>query len=154
MKATHTPADSAVQSTYLVLPSDINALGTAFGGRILQWMDIAAGISAWRHCGRPAVTVAVDQIHFARPIHVGDVVVIHAQVNHTGKTSLEVGVRVEREQAAPRSRQHCLSGYFLFVAVDKTGRPVPVPPLVPQTEEEKRRFAEAAARRKMRQKHT
>ncbi|OGQ79634.1 MAG: hypothetical protein A2289_10370 [Deltaproteobacteria bacterium RIFOXYA12_FULL_58_15] len=144
------PSQSFVESTHLVLPSDTNAVGGTFGGRIMQWMDIAAGISAGRHCGRPALTVAVDELHFARPIHLGDVVVVRAQVNHAGKSSMEVGVEVEREHAGSLVREHCLSGYFIFVAVDDQGRPMNVPPMEPQTEEEKRRFEDALRRRSRR----
>lgn len=145
--APRAPADSAVEATHLVLLPDTNALGTAFGGRIMQWMDIAAGIAAKRHCGGVAVTVAVDDMHFARPIRLGDVVVVRARVNHTGHSSMEVGVRVERETERYNTREHCLSGYFTFVAVNAKGRPRAVPPVVPQTGDDKRRFANAVKRR-------
>jgi len=141
------PSDSAVEATQLVLPPDINTHGTAFGGRIMQWMDIAAGISAARHSGQPVVTAAVDELQFERPIRMGNVVIIKACVNYTGRSSMEVGVRVEREEATTREREHCLSGYFTFVAVDAGGSPIPVEPVEPETEIEKRRFDAAAARR-------
>ena len=138
---------SAVEATYIVLPGDTNALGTAFGGKILQWMDIAAAVAAGRHCGGPTVTLAVDELTFAQPIRMGDVVSIRAAVNYAGRTSLEVGIRVERESLRTHAREHCLSGYFTFVGVDELGRPTPVPPLQTDTEVERRRFLAAERRR-------
>lgn len=141
------PQDSAVETTHLVLPPDTNQHGTAFGGIIMQWMDIAAGIAATRHCHGQVVTAAVDEIVFERPIRLGDVVLVRASVNFTGRTSLEVGVRVDREDAETGAHEHCLSGHFTFVAIDDAGRPVPVPPITPETDIEKRRYAAAEARR-------
>jgi acyl-CoA hydrolase len=146
----HRPSDSAVEATHLVLPSDTNAHGTAFGGKVMQWMDIAAGIAGGRHSGKSVVTLAVDDLHFERPIHLGDVVIIRSMVNHAGSTSMEVGVRVDREEPTTRRQEHCLSGYFIFVAVDPHGRPVPVPTLTPSTPEEQRRFDNAVRRRERR----
>lgn len=144
------PRDSSVETTHVVLPPDTNSHGTAFGGRVMQWMDIAAGIAAWRHFGGPVVTVAVDDLHFAEPIRVGDVVSIRAQVNHAGRSSMEVGIRVEREEAKSGTRHHCLTGYFIFVGVDDDGKPIPVPPIEPVTDDEKRRFENAVRRRQHR----
>ena len=146
MEAVHSAA-SRVETTHMVQPPDTNHHGSAFGGMIMQWMDIAAAISAMRHCREPVVTVAVDDLHFARSIRLGDVVVINAQVNHTGKTSMEVGVRVERENQKTREREHCLTGYFTFVAVDSDNRPIPVAPLKTEGEDDKRRFEDAERRR-------
>ena len=144
------PADSEVETTHSVLPPDTNHHGTAFGGKIMQWMDITAGIAAVRHCREPVVTVAVDDMHFAQPIRLGDVVILKACVNHTGRTSMEVGVRVEREKIKTREREHCLTGYFTFVAVDTQSRPIPVPPIKTETDNEQRRFENAEARRQKR----
>jgi len=149
-KKFRSPSDSAVEATHLVLPQDTNALGTAFGGKIMEWMDIAAAVAAGRHVAGPVVTVAVDDMHFSQPIRLGDVVVIHASVNHTGRTSMEVGVKVDREDSATLRREHCLSGYFTFVGVDKNGRPIPIPQLTPQTDSEKRRYENAELRRQHR----
>ena len=146
------PSDSAVHATHLVLPPDTNPHGTAFGGRIMQWMDIAAGIAASRHCAGPVVTVAVDDLHFARPIRMGDVVMVSSRVNHAGTSSMEVGVRVDSEDAATRYSQHCLSGYFIFVAIDSNGMPVEVPPIEPESDAEKRQFENAIRRRQRRLK--
>lgn len=144
------PSDSAVETTHLVLPPDTNHHGTAFGGIIMQWMDIAAGIAAARHCRTPVVTVAVDDLLFARPIRVGDVVIIKGCVNYAGKTSMEVGIRVDREDAKSREPEHCLTGYFTFVAIDQDGQPVAVPQVVPDTPTEKRRYEAARVRREER----
>jgi len=144
------PTDSAVETTHIVQPPDSNFHGTLFGGRIMAWMDMAAAISASRHCRESCVTVAVDDLVFERAIRVGDVVMVRAQVNHTGRTSMEVGVKVFREHPKTREREHCLTGYFTFVSVDREGRPIPVPPVVPTTDDETRRFENAEARRKER----
>ena len=120
-----------VETTHVVLPPDTNAYGSAFGGQIMAWMDIIAGICAARHCKGPAVTVSVDELVFAKPIRLGDIVVLKANLNLTGRTSMEVGVRVESENAHTGQIEHCLSGYFTFVAVDAEGKPVEVPGLNP-----------------------
>lgn len=138
-----------VETTHMVLPPDTNSLGTAFGGRIMEWMDVAAAIAAGRYAKGAVVTAAVDDLHFAEPIRLGDVVVIWAKVNFTGKTSMEVGVRVERENQVGE-RAHGLSGYFTFVAVSESGKPVPVHPLTPQTKDEIRRYRAAEVRRQRR----
>lgn len=145
-----TPEASAVETTHLVLPPDTNAHGTAFGGRIMEWMDITASISAGRHCRQPAVTANVDDLTFERPIRLGDIVVVRARVNYAGRTSMEVGIRVEREERASGRREHCLTGYFTFVAVGPDGKPAAVPPIEPETEVDKRRFQDALARRQVR----
>jgi len=141
------PSNSSVQSTRLVMPTDANTLGSAFGGYIMSEMDILAGICAGRHCELPVVTVAIDELVFKRPIRVGDVVEIKATVNYTGSTSMEVGVKVERTDGLTYTTEHCLSGYFTFCAIDRNGKPVPVPEIYPQTEDEVRRFEEAKIRR-------
>lgn len=141
---------STVETTHIVLPSDTNALGTAFGGKIMEWMDIAAAVAAGRHCAGPVVTAAVDDMHFMLPIRLGDVVIVRASVNFAGRSSLEVGVRVEREEPSTRIVQHCLSAYFTFVAVDNNGRPIAVPSIAPATPLEHQRFAAAKARRERR----
>ena len=144
------PSDSKVDTTHLVLPPDTNHHGTAFGGKIMQWMDVAAGIAAARHGRKPVVTLSVDALHFERPIRLGDVVVLTASVNHTGRTSMEVGVRVDRENPITRQHEHCLTGYFTFVAVDEAGKPQPIAPVEPETPDEQRRFEDAARRREQR----
>jgi acyl-CoA hydrolase len=146
---------SRVEMTQLVLPGDTNSLGTAFGGRIMAWIDIAAGIAAGRHCGGPVVTASADDVHFIRPIHQGHVVVLRAQVNFVGTTSMEVGVRVEGERWGGH-RYHALTAYTTFVALDSAGRPRPVRKLLLESDEERRRVEEAGSRvadRRARREH-
>jgi acyl-CoA hydrolase len=131
--------------TQLVLPGDTNSLGTAFGGRIMAWIDIAAGISAGRHSGGPVVTASADDVHFIRPIRQGHVVVLKAQVNFVGTTSMEVGVRVEGEKWGGE-RYHALSAYTTFVALDAEGRPRPVRKVLFEGAADLRRAEEAGKR--------
>lgn len=145
------PTDSGTVATHLVLPGDTNAHHTAFGGKIMEWMDITASVAAMRHCGTPCVTASVDDLSFERPIRMGDIVILKACVNYTGHTSMEVGVRVESEHPQTHVREHALSGYFTFVAVDADGKPMAVPPVQARTEQETRR-AKAAQARQMRRR--
>ncbi|HVE77469.1 MAG TPA: acyl-CoA thioesterase [Gemmatimonadaceae bacterium] len=132
-----------------MMPHDANNLGHVFGGAILSMMDKTAAVAAIRHSRSACVTVSIDRVDFREPIHVGDLVLMKASVNFVGRTSMEVGVRVEAEDMPTGRRRHTNSCYLTFVAVDRDGRPVEVPPLVPETDVERRRF-EAAARRRRR----
>jgi acyl-CoA hydrolase len=142
--------ESAAEFNHLVLPQDTNALGTIFGGRVMEWVDIAAAIVATRHCRRVAVTASMDALNFINPIKLGDIVILKASINFTHKTSMEVGVRIESED--PRTGQRCqtASAYLTFVALDDQGKPTPVPPVRCDTSEEKRRFEEGKRRREER----
>lgn len=142
------PSSSRVEMTEIVLPSDANALGSAFGGRIMQWIDIAAAVSARRHSRAVAVTASIDSLHFERPIMQGDVVVLRAAVNRAWHTSLEVGVRLEGESLDERF--HAATAYLTFVAIDSEGRRLPVPPIRPESDDERRRYEKAAQRREQR----
>ncbi len=146
---------SRVEMTQLVLPGDTNSLGTAFGGRIMAWLDIAAGISAGRHSAGPVVTASVDDLHFIRPIRQGHVVVLKAQVNYVGTSSMEVGVRIEGERWGGE-RYHALTAYTTFVALDEDRRPRPARKILLESDEDRRRAREAAARmaaRRARREH-
>lgn len=143
-------ADSSVIMTEIVLPSDTNALGTIFGGKVMAWIDIAAAIAAGRHARKVVVTASIDALHFLAPVKVGHVVHIRARVNYASRTSMEVGVRVDSENPLTGELTHTATAYTTFVALDHLGRPSPVPPLVPKTSEEKRRFEEARRRREAR----
>ncbi|HSJ63598.1 MAG TPA: acyl-CoA thioesterase [Gemmatimonadaceae bacterium] len=132
-----------------MMPQHANNLGHVFGGVILAMMDKAAAVAAIRHARMSCVTVSVDRVDFREPIHVGDLVVMKSSVNYVGRTSLEVGVRIEAEDMIGGSRRHTNSCYLTFVAVDRNGRPMPVPPVIPETEVERRRY-EAAQRRRER----
>ena len=132
------------------MPQDANVLGHVFGGAIMSIMDKCAAVAAIRHARRACVTASVDRIDFREPVRVGDLVVMRASVNFAGRTSMEVGVRVETEDMISGVRRHTNSCYLTFVAVDRSGRPVTVPQVVPETEEEKRRFEAAKERRRRR----
>ena len=130
-------------------PLDVNLLGTVHGGVIMKFVDDVAGVVASRHSGGPAVTAAMDEMVFLQPVHVGDLVYAHAQVNWTGRTSMEIGVRVVAEpwNQAGVAPTRVATAYVAFVAVDSEGKPRPVPAVAPETEEDRRRFAEAEIRR-------
>ncbi len=142
--------DSHALMTELVLPNDTNQLGVLLGGRLMHWIDIVAAISARRHSGYVCVTASVDKIEFHHPIRLGEVVTLRACVNRAFRTSMEVGVRVTAEGLRPFSRQTANEAFLTFVAVDELGRPAPVPPIVPETEEEKKNYDEALSRREIR----
>ena len=145
-----TVRESQHETSEIMMPQDANILGPVFGGAVLAMMDKAAAVAAIRHARRPCVTVSIDRVDFKEPIHVGDLVVMKASVNYAGRTSMEVGVRVETEDMISGVRRHTNSAYLTFVAIDRNGRPIDVPELMPETAEERRRFAAAQARRRRR----
>jgi acyl-CoA hydrolase len=141
---------SQVFMTELVLPNDTNQLGNLLGGRLMHWIDIAAAISAQRHSGRVCVTASVDELNFHLPIKLGEVVTLQASVNRAFRTSMEVGVLVTAQGIRDDSERRANNAYLTFVALDEKGQPYPVPPIVPETDDDKRRFDEALARRQLR----
>jgi len=147
-----TPRDSAVEMTQLILPGDANILGAVFGGTVMAWVDIAGAIAARRHSKHLSVTASVDALAFVSPMYVGHIANIRAMVNWTGKTSMEVGVRVDGEDPDTGLRYHTLTAYLTYVAINKKRKPVKVPPITPETPEEKRRFDNAVKRRAARLK--
>jgi acyl-CoA hydrolase len=146
-------AESQVTLVQLMEITDANLLGLVHGGVVMKLVDTAAGLAAMKHCGGPAVTVAMDEMSFLAPVHVGDTVTVLASVNDAGNTSLEVGVSVESEQVLTGKRTHTSSAYLVFVALDEDGKPRPVPPLVAETEVQRRRQREAKIRRETRMSH-
>ena len=138
------------ETSEIMMPQHANVLGHVFGGVILSMMDKTAAVAAIRHARGNCVTVSVDRVDFREPIHVGDLVVMHASVNYAGRTSMEVGVRVEAENLISGVRRHTNSCYVTFVAIDRNGRPVEVPQVIPETEIERRRYAAAVERRRRR----
>jgi acyl-CoA hydrolase len=148
-----TPGASRVVMTETVLPQDGNALGTAFGGRIAQWIDIAAAIACQRHCRHRVVTASMDDLHFLQPIRVGMIVELRAQVNAAFRTSMEAGVRIESEDPLTGERRHACTAFLTFVAQDDDGKPVEVPPLDLETAEDRQRHADAHERRAIRLEH-
>jgi acyl-CoA hydrolase len=143
-------ADSQVEMTQLVLPNDTNTLGNLLGGRLMEWMDIAAAIAAQRHSNRICVTAAVDDLIFHQPIRLGEVVTLRSSVNRVFGTSLEVGVHVVAENQLTGDRKIANTAYLTFVALDESGIPVAVHPVIPQTTVEKRRYSAAQRRRDIR----
>jgi len=133
-----------------MMPQHANVLGNVFGGVVLSMMDTTAAVSAIRHARRVCVTVSVDRVDFREPIHVGDLLIMKSSVNFVGRTSMEIGVRVETENLLTGVRLHTNSCYLTFVAIDRNGTPVPVPPLQPETPDEIRRHDAARARRERR----
>ncbi len=146
----HTPRASRVETVQIVLPGLTNVHGTIFGGMLMQWIDIAAAVAAGRHAGGPVVTASMDRLHFMTPVHLGEVVTLQAQVNFAARTSMEVGVRVFAEGRPGTKRRQATRAYLTFVAIDDAGRPREIPPLTPQTADEKRRFKDAGLRRAVR----
>ncbi len=144
---------SRVEMTEMVLPNDVNIHGSVQGGRVMHFVDICGAIAANRHSGSGVVTAAVDEIEFLHPVPVGHLLVLKGCVNFASRTSMEVGVKVWSENARTGERLHTSSAYLTFVAVDRAGRPVPVPPALPETEEERRRYAGAERRRAVRLEH-
>ena len=133
-----------------MLPSDANAYGNIHGGIIMKHIDSAAGIVALRHVRGNAVTASIDRLDFHCPAYVGDLLMLKASVNLVGRTSMEVGVRVEAENLLTGDIRHPASAYLTFVALDMDGRPTPAPPYSPRTPDEMRRHEEALVRRQMR----
>ncbi len=132
------------------MPQHANNLGHVFGGVVLSMMDRTAAVSAIRHARITVVTASIDRVDFREPIHVGDLVVMKASVNFVGRTSMEVGVRVEAEDMLTGQRRHTNSAYLTFVAIDRNGRPVEIAQLVTESEEETRRAGAAQDRRRRR----
>jgi len=136
----------------LVLPNDANTLGNVLGGMVLHWVDLAAAVVAHRHCRSEAVTASIDQVSFLAPIRVGQLAVIQARMTDAGRTSMEIRVDVECEDLLTGKRNRTSTAYLTFVAIDKRGRPREVPPLIPETDEERREARAAKARRALRLK--
>jgi acyl-CoA hydrolase len=141
---------SHVEMTQLVLPNDTNVLGNLLGGRLMEWMDIAAAISAQRHSNRVCVTAAVDNLVFHQPIRLGEVVTLQASVNRVFGSSMEVGVNVTSENQLTGVRKTANTAYLTFVAISDAGTPEKVAPIHPETAAERRRFREALTRRNFR----
>jgi acyl-CoA hydrolase len=143
-------ADSVVTMTELVLPNHTNQLGNLLGGQLMHWIDICAALSAARHSNRVCVTASVDKIDFHHPIKLGNVVTLMASVNRAFNTSMEVGVKVFTESHKEGTRIHSNTAYLTFVSVDDDTKPVKTYEIVPETDEEKRRYDEALKRREAR----
>ena len=144
------PRETFSSTTRLVLPNDTNTLGNLMGGNLLHWMDVAAAISANRHCRRVVVTAAVNNVSFQKPIKLGDIVIIESQVTRSFKSSMEVYLEVFVESTLTGVKSRCNEAMYTFVAVDQQGAPIEVPKTVPETKEEEQRFDGALRRRQLR----
>ena len=142
--------ESKSEMTEIVLPNDANPLNALLGGRLMHWIDMAAAMAAHRHSRQYVVTASIDHLDFLVPVRVGDIVILRSSVNRVYRTSMEVGVKVWVENYHTESNQHVSSAYLTFVAVDATGRRVTVAPVIPETDEEKRRYEDALRRRELR----
>ncbi|MFZ5970228.1 MAG: acyl-CoA thioesterase [Bacteroidota bacterium] len=145
-----TPKESQVSMTELVLPNDTNTLNNLMGGRLMHWMDIVSAIAAQKHSNRIVVTASVDNISFKHPIRLGDVVTLKAKVTRAFNSSMEVRIDVAAENVPSGTLVESNSAYFTFVAVDQSGRPIDVPEVEPETEEEKELYNGALRRRQLR----
>ncbi len=145
------PSESAMSTARLMMPTDANILGNVFGGAIMRYMDEVAAIVAWRHAGMNSVTASIDRMNFYAPVYVGNLLILKAQVNYVGKTSMEIGVRIESQDPISGKTTHTGSSFVTYVALDSKGRPTPIPKVLPTTSEEKRRFKQALARRRLRE---
>ena len=141
------PNDSETVMSELMMPHHANIMGNVFGGVILSLVDHVAAVCAIRHSRKQCVTVSVDKVDFREPIHVGELITAMARVNFAGRTSMEVGVKIVAENVITGEQRHTNSCYVTYVALDDNGQPTPVPPVVPTTVDEKRRYERAAQRR-------
>lgn len=144
---------SRTELVEFVLPQDANALGTALGGRVMHFVDMAGAIAALRHCHAPVVTASIDHVDFRGPVQVGELMILKSSVNRTFRTSLEVGVKVFSENPLSGERRHTTSAYLTFVALDEERRPKVVPAVSCETDEDRRRYRQALTRRKARLAH-
>lgn len=142
--------DSQSEMAEIVLPNDANPLGALLGGRLMHWIDLAGALAAHRHSRNYVVTASVDHIDFLVPVRVGDLAILRSSVNRVFTTSMEVGVKVFVENYISDSAEHVASAYLTFVAIDREGNRLKVPAVVPETEEQKRRYDDAGRRREFR----
>lgn len=146
----HPVSYSRFESSALMMPQDENVRGHVFGGALLAMLDKTAAVCAMRHARKPCVTASIDRMDFRKPVMIGELVIMKASVNWVGRTSLEVGVRVESENILTGVRQHTNSAYTTFVAIDADGKPETVPSLLLETDDDRRRHAAAIERRRRR----
>ena len=142
--------ESASEYSELALPNDANGLGNMLGGKVMHLVDLAAAMAGMRHAHQPIVTASVDSLHFLHPVHIGELIILRSSVNRVFRSSMEVGVKVMTEKLLTGERLHTCSAYLTFVAVDREGRAIAVPPVIPETEDEIRRYGQAGERREYR----
>jgi acyl-CoA hydrolase len=146
------PSESRSQMTDIILPAQTNNHGTIFGGEVMSYVDRIASITAMRHSGLPVVTASFDSLDFLSPIRLGEMIILNASVTWTGRTSMEIMVTIEAEN--PRKQERRVTGvsFLTFVAVDENGRPIPIPPIEPETDEEKYQYELAKERAQLRKR--
>ncbi len=149
--AARTVASTQSEMTELILPNDTNVLGNLLGGRLMHFIDLTAAMAAYRHSRTYIVTAAMDHIDFIRPVRLGDLVTLKSSVNRAFTTSMEVGVKVWAEDTQTGKQSHVASAFLVFVAIDKEGKRVRVPQVIPETPDEKRHYADALLRREHRE---
>jgi len=132
------------------MPNDANGLGNVLGGKVMHLVDLAGAMAAIRHARKPAVTASVDSMHFLHPVRIGQLIVLRSSVNRVFRSSLEVGVKVETEELLTGIKLHTCSAYLTFVALDENRKATEIPPVIPESEEEQRRYREAGERREYR----
>ncbi|HUB34747.1 MAG TPA: acyl-CoA thioesterase [Bryobacteraceae bacterium] len=142
--------DSLSEYSEIALPNDANHFGNVLGGKVMHLVDLAAAMAGIRHARCPIVTAAVDSLRFLHPVRIGQLIVLRSSVNRVFRTSMEIGVKVETETLMTGEKLHTCSAYLTFVALDKEGKPAPIPPVIPETAEEQRRYREAGERREAR----
>jgi acyl-CoA hydrolase len=142
--------ESISEYSELALPNDANGLGNVLGGKVMHLVDLAAAMAAIRHARKPCVTASVDSLHFIHPVRIGQLIVLRSSVNRVFRTSMEIGVQVETETLFTGEKLHTCSAYLTFVALDENGHATEVPPVIPETEEELRRYRQAGERREYR----
>ena len=142
--------DSQSEMAEIVLPNDANPLGALLGGRLMHWIDLASAMAAHRHSRNYVVTASIDRIDFLVPVRVGDLVILRSSVNRVYHSSMEVGVKVFVENYIADTAQHVASAYLTFVAIDRSGNKLKVAPVIPETEEQQRRYDDAGRRREIR----
>lgn len=147
MLKSKTPKESEIEMREMVMPGDTNKHGTIFGGKVMSWIDIAAAMCAERHCQRPVVTAHITGIDFLSPIKVGYHAIIQASINYAGNSSMIIGVKVSSENPYTGERRKTLKAYLTFVAQDEFGKPVTVPKVNPESDDEKRRYENAKKRK-------
>ena len=141
-----TVTESRVELAQIMFPMDANPAGNVFGGTIMKLIDTAAGIVASRHCRTNVVTASMDRLNFHQPVFMGELVVLRASINYAGNTSMEVGVRVEAEDLMTGEIRHTNSAYVTMVSLDENRKPTPIPKIMPETQDERRRFEEGKNR--------
>ena len=145
--------ESASEYSELALPNDANGLGHVLGGKVMHLVDLAGAMAAMRHARRPVVTASVDHMSFLYPVRISQLIILRSSVNRVFRTSMEVGVKVQVEDLLSGERRHTSSAYLTFVALDGQGKPIEIPPVIPETPDEIRRYQQAGERREYRLAH-